>query len=616
MHSHSGLICFLSIPIRIAAATILPILTSLAMAQTPKISYTLGMSKPATHIFEVTYSLDGLDSTEEYLDIALPVWRTGRYLVLDFANGIVAFNVADGSGSHLAWRKTDKSTWRIDKHSAQKVIVSYSVFANEFAMRTRGLNDERAFVDGTGVFFYAEHFRHLPVTLTVIPFANWHVTTGLDSVKGQPNTFAARDYDYLVDCPLEIGTQRDFSFMVEGKEHVLSITGDGNYESEKLIADVTKIINTTSAFWGGLPYDRYVFQIALMVDVSGGTEHINSTTIAVHPFAFRNPESYRIFLSTVAHEFFHAWNVKRLRPAGFEKFDWTKENYVRELWIAEGMTSYFDELILSRSGLTTSSLMLDRLSGAIDADRARPGYRSQSLSECSYDAWIKYWKNTQQAYNLETDYYVRGASVSFILDMTIRERTKNKYALDHVLQLMYRRFPEGKRGYTNGDFQKACEEVAGSSFQEFFANYVDGTMALPWEAALAVIGYTLEEKSPDKNPWLGLHSRDIGDRTVVSVVVRNSPAYEAGLDVGDELLALNGYRVRSKDLSTRTTEMKEGDKVRLTLFRNGKLREFDVTLKNQPFTSMKIAKMARPTSLQKSVFESWLGIRSESTEKK
>lgn len=587
-----------------------------AMANVPTVSYTLGMSKPATHLFEVEILLDGIDVNGSWLELSLPVWRTGRYMILDLASGIVEFDVFDGTDKNLRWMKTDKSTWTIELNGATKVRARYKVFANELNLRTRGLNDERAFVDGTAVFMYTEKYRWQPITLTVVPFGNWHVTTGLDSVINERNKFIATNYDYFADCPLEIGNQKDFSFTVEGKEHVLSIAGKGNYDAEKMIADISKIVKTHAEFWGGLPYERFVFLLALSPGNGGGTEHINSCAIGARPFIFKNPDSYGSFLGLVSHEFFHTWNVKRLRPVALDKYDWTKENYTKELWIAEGTTSYYDDVLLVRSGFMVESQYLDKVSSAIESDRGRPGNLKQSLSECGFDAWIKYWKNTKQATNFETDYYSRGTAVSFILDMTIRQKTKNKHSLDDVMRTMYRRFPLGKGGYTNSDFQNACQEVAGTSLQQFFDDYVNGTKPLPWNEGLAVAGLELQEKSPDKKPWLGLFTNDDGDKTKVSRVIAGSPAYEAGLDIDDEILALNGYQVRSGSLSSRIAEMKAGDKVELTVFREERLREFEITLQNPAVTLQRIMKVEKPTPLQKKIYGFWLSIPTQKKEKK
>ncbi|HLX13136.1 MAG TPA: peptidase M61, partial [Bacteroidota bacterium] len=313
------------------------IVLSTALAQQPTVKYTLGMSRPATHLFEIELRYENLPK-DESLDVLMPVWRSGRYVIFDFAGGVQEFGATDGSNK-LAWEKTDKMTWRVQTKGASTVVVTYKVYANEFGSRTRGLNDQHAFVDGSAVFMYVEKYRHLPLVLKVNPYQDWHVTTGLEASSSDGKTFTAPSFDYLTDCPLEIGNQKDFPFTVDGVPHVLSIFGDGNWNADTLVRDIAKIVKIEKDFWGEFPYKRYVFFLNCSPNAGGGTEHINSTAMGFSPFGFKNPDSsYRGFLGLVAHEFFHTWNVKQLRPKGIDPYDYTKENYTKELWVAEGTT--------------------------------------------------------------------------------------------------------------------------------------------------------------------------------------------------------------------------------------------------------------------------------------
>ncbi|MBF8296732.1 MAG: peptidase protein [Bacteroidetes bacterium] len=586
------------------------LLPSLLFSQNPTFEYKLGMSKPSTHLLEVELSVKSLPSGSSAIDFLMPVWRTGRYVIFDFAGGVQEFSARDGSGSPLKWSKTEKSTWRVEKNRATAVTIRYKVYANEFEMRTRGLNDEHAFVDGCAVFMYIDRYRHLPLTLAVTPYQDWHVTTGLEAAPGGQFRFSAPDFDYLVDCPLEIGHQKDFEFQAEGKKHVLSIFGQGNYDADTLIKDISTIVKANKEFWGDLPYDRYVFMLHLS-SRGGGTEHINSTIMQTSPYRFKNPGSYRGFLGLVSHEYFHTWNVKRLRPKGILPYDYMRENYLNELWVAEGTTSYYGELLLVRAGFIPVSGMLDGLASGVQSDRQRPGNKVQSVTESSFDAWIKLWKGNQQSYNSETDYYGKGSDVSLVLDLEIRQRSKNKYSLDDVMRTLYRRFPLSGKGYTVNDLQKIAEELAGGSLQSLFDNYVFGTTAIDWESTLRYAGLELQAKDSERKTWLGLQSSDQNGRARAWQVIAGSPAYDAGLDIGDEVLAINGRRVRSSDLQERIAEFKPGEKVKITLFRDDTLREFEVALRLQDVPPYKVVRSAQPTPLQKSIFESWLNAKWE-----
>lgn len=580
----------------------------MANAQTPIVHYQLGMSRPSTHLLEVEMTVDNIPADDRRLEFIMPVWRSGRYVVLDFSGGVQEFSAGDKAGKPLPWMKLDKTTWRVETKGARSVKVTYKVFANEFGLRTRGLNDEHAFLDPASVFLYVEKLKLLPVTLTVVPDGNWHVTTGLEEVQGSKTTFSAPNFEYFSDCPIEVGNQKDFEFEVEGKKHVLMMFGEGNWDEKEIIPDLTEIVKTNKKFWGELPYDRYVFMFHITPSSGGGTEHINSAIMGTRPFVFKNPDNYRGFLGLVSHEFFHTWNVKQLRPVGIHPYDYSRENYVRELWIAEGTTDYYGPIILLRTGFLSLQNYLSRLASTIRGDRSRPGNAIESPVESSFDAWVKYWKNNRQAFNSETDYYDRGANVSLALDMEIRRHSKNKHSLDDVMKTMFQRYRLKDKGYTVENFRSVAEEYAGTSLEKFFDDYVFGTAKLPWEESLAAAGLIMSPKDSVLKPWLGIQTSDVGEKTRVMGSVAGSPAYEAGVDIDDEILALDGIRVRARDLQTRIAEMKAGEKVTLTVFREDKLRQFEITLKDQPIPEYKIEKAKTPTDLQKATFHDWLGL--------
>lgn len=578
--------------------------TATALAQTPTIHYKLGMSQPWTHLFEVEVSYSGLPRSGETFDLLLPVWRSGRYVVFDFAGDVQEFSAQDGKGSPLGWEKTDKMTWRIRKGSSTTVTATYKVYANEVNQRTKEMNDQGAFLDGSAVFMYADKYRGLPLTLTVTPYRDWHVTTGLENAKGAKNTLTSPTYDYLIDCPLFVGNQLDVEFEAGGKPHVLSVLGEGNYDTKIMVKDITKLVEANKELWGSLPYQRYVFMLHVSPRHGGGTEHINSTAMGTRPWGFTNTNSYNGFLGLVSHEYFHTWNVKQIRPKGISPYDWTKENYTKELWVSEGTTSYYTSRMMMRAGLSTPARYVDQLPGQIQGDRQKPGNKLQSATESSFDAWIKYWKQNEQAFNAETDYYDRGSDISLFLDLEIRNRSNNKASLDNVMKAMYERFPWNGTGFTVDDFRKVCDEFAGSSLKQFFDEHVYGTKPLEWEKVLLYAGLEAKSKTEQK-AWFGAFIGGEPPR-IRWQVAAGSPAYIAGLDLNDEIIALNGYRVSANDFNTRIGEMKAGDVVKLTVMRSDQLREFNVTLVNNPVPGYTVTKVSDPTDLQKAIYESWV----------
>ena len=593
-----------------ATAILILIFVKMSNCASVSINYSLSMPEPSNHYFEVEVSFSGI--TEEYIDLILPVWRPGRYFILDFPSGVQEFK-ASNSNIKLDWEKTDKCTWRIEtglrKNESDTVNVSYRVYANEFNLRTRGLDEEHGFVNGAAVFMYSEKYRNNPLTLEVIPYAGWHVSTGLKSVSGEANKFSAPDYDYLADCPLEIGTQKDFSFNVEGIEHVICFFGEANYDIERMKSDFTKIIKRNFEFWGKIPYEKYVFIIHCTPQSGGGTEHINSNVVGVKPQDFENEDSYKNFLRLISHEFFHTWNVKQLRPKGLTPYDYTKENYTEELWIAEGGTSYYDGLMILRTGQYSIEDFFNEITKAVESDRMRPGNKVQSLAESSFDAWVKFWKGNQQSYNAEVDYYRKGADVSLILDLEIRNRSENKFSLDDIFRRMFETFPLGVRGYTNEDFKMTCSELCGGSFKEFFDDYVYGTKPIDWEKYLSFAGLDIKGSDSTVVPVLGIAISDTSGRVVINNVLPGSSAEDAGLNAEDEIIALDGVKADYVTVEKKLNELKAGEKVEITVFKQNKLKKVILKLEDRKITKYHLQKITEQSDLQKSVFESWLGLK-------
>ncbi len=583
---------------------ILLLIVNVMYSQTT-INYKLSMPEPQSHIYEVEAQFDNLPKKLKELNFSLPVWRSGRYVVFDFAGDLLTMSVSDSKGKLLKWEKTDKTSWSVELNSSTSINIKYKIFANEFNARTKGLNSDHGFVDPSAIFIYAEEYRSLPLTLIVAPFKNWHVTTGL--VEIEKNKFTAPNYDYFTDCPLEIGTQKDFTFMAEGKEHKISIFGEANYNFDTLKKDFSTLISYNKNFWGKLPYDNYTFMFHITPTAGGATEHINSTILGERAANFAKRDIYiSSVLGTVSHEYFHTWNVKQLRPKGIAPYDFLKENYTKELWISEGTTSYYDDLILVRTKFKTAKSYTDDIATKVRNDRRRPGNLNQSLSESSFDAWIKFWKSSFHSYNFQSDYYEKGANVSLLLDLEIRKITNNSHSLDNVMKSMFEKFPLEKGGFTVDDFQKNIENLTDHSFILFFENYIHGTKPLPWEEILNNVGLVISVKDSLKEIDLGFTVVDQNGKAIVRNVIINSSAMSAGLDIQDEVIALNGQRVNAKEIIEKITSMNPLTTIKITVFREDKIKEISFQPNYQTTPTYVVAKVKAPTSLQQKTYESWL----------
>jgi len=583
-------------------------LTYMTKTNSINIEYILSMPEPSNHYFEVEIRYSNLSVSDKFLELLLPVWRPGRYFIFDFASGVQEFSASDKKGKALNWFKKDKSTWRVETSPSRSVVIKYRVFANEFEARTRGLDQSHAFVNPTAVFMYCQKYRGNPLTLKVKPFGDWHVTTGLDNDKKSkdPNRFTAPDYDYFTDCPLEIGNQKDFSFDVEGREHVFSFYGEANYDKKKIAEDFTKIIKKNYELWGSVPYKKYIFIVHCTPVSGGGTEHINSTVVGVKPAAFDSEKGYTSFLRLISHEFFHTWNVKQLKPKGITPYDFQKENYLSELWIAEGGTSYYDGLMLVRTGQMNLDEFLKEITGGINDERSRPGNRIQSVAESSFDAWVKFWRRTPNSYESESDYYRKGSYVCLVLDLAIRNASKNKYSLDDVFRKMFEKFPLDVKGYTNEDFQKMCEKFAGKKLDKFFNKYVSGTEPIDWDKFLGYAGLKLSSDENTVIAVVGIKTSKKVDKIIIDEVLPGSSGQRAGLLAGDEIIAYDNQKLDYEDMENRIKELRSGDRVTFNILRSNILKDYTLIMEDRKVTEYHLEKIATPTNLQRSIYEDWL----------
>ena len=616
-------------------ALLIFLLPGLAVAQngSTDIDYTVAMPRPHTHLFEIQITITrGLMVRPTHDLFVMPVWTPGSYLVREFARHVQDFDVTDDAGQPVKWEKVNKNTWRVvTPQRPYKYYVKYRVYANELSVRSSELNSNHAFWNNANLLMYLDgHLKH-PSTVHVIAPDVWKVATGLPAVPGQRNTFRAENFDVLYDSPFEASNFKTIAFNVKGVPHRIVIDGEGNYDPERLRRDVQKIVETQVALMGGeIPYRDYTFILHLRSNAGGGLEHANSTALGYPRFGFRvtrgdrttsaspNPAEqrepdYRSFLSLVSHEFFHLWNVKRIRPDALGPFDYTQENYTKLLWVAEGITDYYSDVSLRRAGLITEEEFLTAAARAFQALQNTPGRVEQSVEESSFDTWIKFYRQDENSVNSQVSYYDKGAILGLLLDLEIRKRTNGSKSLDDVMRYLYTDFFKQNRNYTPADFQKAAERMAGGSLDEFFAKYVRGRDELDYNAALEVAGLrldtgaTVEAGKPVEKAFLGADVIQDGDRLVVRRVLAGSPAYEQGLNAGDQIVALDNARVTRDFFTRRVEEKKPGDLINLTIFRFDELSTLLIKLGGRAEGTYRITALPNQTEKQKQIYRAWLG---------
>jgi predicted metalloprotease with PDZ domain len=453
-----------------------------------------------------------------------------------------------------------------------------------------------------------------PVSLEVtVPF-RWQVATGLEPLGGGNNIFRfkARDFDELVDCPIECGTHRLLAFDVDGIPHKIVLWGRGNEDETRLVEDTKRIVEAQKRFFGGLPYRHYTF-IHHLAAGRGGLEHRNSAVFLVDRWGFRPAPAYERFLELVSHEFFHVWNVKRVRPKPLGPFDYRSENHTRQLWTMEGVTSYYEKRFVLAAGLYGKDRFLERAGEAIAQLQTQPGRARQSLESASFDAWIKHYRPDENSTNSSVSYYLKGEVVALLLDLEIRAATARKKSLDDVVKHLTHQATLDDAGFAEPDgyletVEKVCGEQGGA-FRRFFERYVAGTEELDVDHAFGHAGLALRwtRKGPESaGGWLGVVGRGGTTGVVVAASRSDGPAFAAGIYPGDEIVALDGHRVDEAKLAARLSERSPGAAVRVALFRRDELHEIQVALAEAPPDSLEIAPKSGATAAQAALREAWL----------
>lgn len=567
------------------------------------IHFEVSFSEPQAHYADVKMTIDNIKKDE--IIVKMPVWTPGSYLVREFAKNVESFNVSSNNAP-VAFEKVRKNAWKIDTKGKNSVTVSYRVYSFEISVRTNFIDASHAFLSPAGTFLFVDGSLAEPSTVTIIPFKTWSkVSTGLSPVEGKPFTYYAQNFDWLFDSPIEVGNQDVFGFNAAGVKYEVAMVGGGNYDKEKLKTDMAKIVEEETAVFGENPNKYYLFIVHNYERGGGGLEHQNSTVLGASRDGYQNPSSYKNFLSLVAHEHFHLWNVKRLRPIALGPFDYDNENYTTDLWIAEGFTAYYDNLIVERARYYSPDDLLGILESDINAIYNSQGNKVQPLSQASFDAWIKYYRPNENSGNTTVSYYNKGSLIAAMLDLAIINHSKGVQSLDDAMKYAYNEFYKKKgRGYTDAEMKAVFEKFVGENLDQFYADYINGTTQLDFNKYLNYAGLKLVDRTPVlAQPYLGVV---MGSDNKISNVSRGSAAWNDGLNVNDEVLAINGERVT--DVLDYISKTKVGDELDFMINRDGLIKHIKVTVKAAPNKTWQIQPMDNPNQQQKAVLEKWLSL--------
>jgi predicted metalloprotease with PDZ domain len=590
--------------VRAVAILIAAITAAFSQPQEGTMAISLSMEHPATHYYHVVFRTEGLKGDTQ--DFKLPAWTPGYYRIMDYSKNLVNFRSSDDAGHLLDWSKTAKNTWHVDSHNARSITISYDVYAFNPFVAESFLDDTRGYITPASLFLHVAGRIQHPVTLAIHPYSGWNtVVLGLDPVAGQPNTFSAPDFDLLYDCPILMGNQEVRSFEVQGIPHALVIENVTNVEHAKITADLKRMVESAVRIIGEIPYRHYTF--LAMGNGGGGIEHLTSTAMMFNGSTLSDPAGYSRWLSFVAHEYFHTYNVKRIRPIALGPFDYDKENYTDMLWVSEGFTVYYEDLILVRAGLMTRDQYFERVQKNIQHYENSPGHLIQSAAESSFDTWIKGMNRGEYFSNTTISYYDKGAALGLLLDLKIRNETANRRSLDDVMRALYQKYyKERKRGFTDQEFREECDSAAGIPLSEVF-EYATTVSDIDYRKYFAYAGLDIDV-APVAQPgaFLGADAQFQDGSLVISSVEWESPAQHAGLMAQDQILALDGTRVNAKSLEETLKSKKTADKIHVLLSRRGAVREIDVVLGQKMERSFKVKPAGSPNSLQTTILDDWL----------
>ncbi|PWL29472.1 MAG: peptidase M61 [Fluviicola sp. XM-24bin1] len=586
----------------------LAFIATIFLTSAQDISYTVSMERPQNHYFQVEMNLEGFKQKE--VNVKMPIWAPGSYLAREFAKNVNLVKAFDEKGNPLLVKKTDKNTWNVKKGKTKSVKIKYEVYAFELTVRTSFLDMTHGFISGSGVFMYVQGHKDKSGEVNVVPHSSFQrVTTALkqagDGVTGDgKRTYTFEDYDQLVDCPIEVGNQLEFDFDAAGVKHHVAIYGTGNHNPAALKEDMANMVEAATRVFGQNPNKEYTFIIHNVVDGQGGLEHKNSTVLSVNRWTYSG-EDYVDFLDLVAHEYFHLWNVKRIRPVELGPFNYDSENYTSLLWVMEGFTSYYEKMILLRAGYYSQKQFLSKMFSSLNYVEGSTGARVQPVAHASFDAWIKAYRPNENSRNTTASYYSRGSVVAMMIDAMIIKSSDGTKCLDNFMQHIYKVYYEGKdRGFTEAEFKAELEAFIGKDLTEFYEKYIDGTVIPDYNSFLEPLGVAVTYKGESK-PSSGLTTRG-GENVYVRAIRSGSAAEDAGLSVNDEIIAVNNYRVNKPMLDAFLKSLDLGDQAEILFSREEELHTttFTMTAYEKPRFEWKKA-VEDPDA--KRLYDFWLG---------
>lgn len=574
-----------------------------------KFNYLIDFSEKEQKYVHINLDIDLGKYDSQELTLMLPAWSPGSYLIREYSRFLDCFKILNPS-PEISFEKISKNQWKLNfSENIRKIELKYRLYCNEFSVRTNFVDDQHALLVSTATFLIPSDTSlcndyQVEISLP----SDWsEISTGLEPVAGADNKFYSNNTEDFLDSPIECGNYPKYSFEAFGKKHHLAMVGPKVYDSDKLVSDVKKVVEETAKVLGDIPYEHYTFITHLTSNTNGGIEHKNSTVLHFNRWDFNNPERYkRVWLSLVSHEYFHLWNVKRIRPAEFCNFDYNTENYSKMLWFSEGFTSYYDDLIIKRAGIYSDEEYLDVLSYVIERLLTLPGRFYQSLEEASFDAWIKFYRKHENINNQCISYYVKGAHLALALDFEIRMQTNHQHSLDDLMRLLWKDYQNNpNQGFNREIIINYAEKLSGIPMKEWFEAFLNGTAEIDYNKFLNYAGLQLNVFNFGKSS-LNMDIKEENSLLICSSVHDQGSAYKAGIMTGDEIIAMDDYRVNKQTFTKRLRFSRPGQKVRLLISRDERILEKEVLISASESDAFKIEKISAPKPEQLEFFNKWL----------
>lgn len=604
------------------------------------IFYEVSAKQPATHVFNIRQTITKPDPKGQ--QVSLPNWIPGSYLIRDFAKHIIkieAFTEINGVTKEVLIHKINSNTWICEKVDSP-LILEYDVYAWDNSVRGSHLDEYHAFFNPCTLFLMVHGQGSSSCKIKIQPpntekAKQWRVATTLPREEAKPwgfGDYIANTYDELIDHPVEIGEFDKVEFVAGGVTHHIVVSGKHDGDLLRLAEDVRKICDNQITLFGKAPFNEYIFLLSVQKDGYGGLEHRSSSALICQRDALPvmgDPSlkpTYMILLGLFSHEYFHAWNIKRIKPTCFLPYDLNQKNYTEQLWAFEGITSYYDELTMVRAKVISKEQYLDLLAQTLTKVLRAPGRKKQTIIEASFDAWIKYYQPNENASNALVSYYLKGTLVGLLIDLALRQFSENKVSLDNVMRLLWQEYGEKGVGVPEGKIEEIISKLGGEKIAPYVFDALHTTKELPLDSFLKHVGVTLKlrgavtnddiggkkiltpslDNATFKQGIFGFSIQRVQSRVFVTQVLEDSAAQSAGISAQDEIIAINGLRVDSDSFDKIAKRLNVNQEVKVHFFRQDILKEKQVTLKVPPLDTAELIFQEGLTEEQKRNIDLWL----------